>query len=154
MFHVETYLMEPFEFITSVSESSHSVNIEGILSLADGGDSLLQLCDMYLLVGPFTIVWDRKFTITGAYYRNMMLLHYKLGKIKYLPSVSSHVWPAPLCWGCGKLEVDHWERTVGTSQTLAAAGCGETHCGWLALQTEAINHFATSYNDWFNLHPL
>lgn len=52
----QTYLVKSFEFITSISESSHSVDVEGIFSLTDGGDSLLPLGDVGLLIRPLTVV--------------------------------------------------------------------------------------------------
>lgn len=48
--------MESFEFVTAISESSHCVDVEGVLSLTDGGDSLLQPGDVSLLVGLLTVV--------------------------------------------------------------------------------------------------
>lgn len=51
--------MKSFEFVPTVPERSHSVDVEGVLSLADGGDSLLQPGEMNLLVGPATVVCDR-----------------------------------------------------------------------------------------------
>lgn len=48
--------MEPFEFITSISESSHGIDVEGVFSLADGGESLLQLGDMDLLICLLTVI--------------------------------------------------------------------------------------------------
>lgn len=50
------YLVQPFEFVSAISESSHSVDIEGVLPLTDGGDSLLQSGDMRLLIGLLTVV--------------------------------------------------------------------------------------------------
>lgn len=50
------YLVESFKFITPVSESSHSIDVEGVFSLTDGGDSLLQLGDVGLLIGLLTVV--------------------------------------------------------------------------------------------------
>lgn len=42
--------MQPLELVAAVPESSHCVHIERVLSLADGGDSLLHLGDVDLLV--------------------------------------------------------------------------------------------------------
>lgn len=57
---------------------------------------------------------------------------------KYLLDVSSHVWLVPLGLKCGRPEGAHSGRKVGTSQTQVAAGCGETHYDWQALQTKGI----------------
>lgn len=51
--------MKSFKFISTVPESSDGVDVEGVLSLADGGDSLLQPGVMNLLVGPPTVVCDK-----------------------------------------------------------------------------------------------
>lgn len=51
--------MQSFKFIPAVSESSHSVNVEGVLSLADGGDPLLEPGDVNLLIGLLTVVCDK-----------------------------------------------------------------------------------------------
>lgn len=48
--------MKSFEFITPISESSHGIHVEGVFSLADGGDALLQLGDMNLLVCLLTVI--------------------------------------------------------------------------------------------------
>lgn len=48
--------MESFKFVAAVSESSHSIDIEGVFSLADGGDALLQPGDVDLLVGFLAVV--------------------------------------------------------------------------------------------------
>ncbi len=48
--------MESFEFVTPISERSHGVDIEGVLSLTDGGDSLLQPGDVRLLIGLLTVI--------------------------------------------------------------------------------------------------
>lgn len=48
--------MKSFEFVAAISESSDSIDIEGVFSLTDGGNSLLQLGDMRLLIGLLTIV--------------------------------------------------------------------------------------------------
>jgi len=48
--------VESFEFVATISESSHGVHVEGVLSLTDGGGALLQLGDVCLLVGPLTVV--------------------------------------------------------------------------------------------------
>lgn len=56
-----TYLVESFEFVTPISESSHSIDIEGIFSLTDGGDSFLQPGDVRLLIGFLTVVWDKEY---------------------------------------------------------------------------------------------
>lgn len=50
------YLVEPFEFITPISESSHGIDVEGVFPLADGGDALLQLGDMDLLICLLTVI--------------------------------------------------------------------------------------------------
>lgn len=55
-FNTKMYLVESFKFITPVSESSHSIDVEGVFSLTDGGDSLLQLGDVGLLIGLLTVV--------------------------------------------------------------------------------------------------
>jgi len=54
------YLVQPLELIAAVPESSHRVHIERVLSLADGGDPLLHLGDMDLLVGFATVIWSRE----------------------------------------------------------------------------------------------
>lgn len=51
-----TYLVESFEFVPPISESSHGVDVEGVFSLTDGGDSLLQPGDVCLLIGPLTVI--------------------------------------------------------------------------------------------------
>lgn len=48
--------MESFELIAPISERSDGVDVEGVFSLADGGDPLLQLGDVGLLVGLFTVI--------------------------------------------------------------------------------------------------
>lgn len=128
--------MESFKFVTPVSESSNSIDVERVFSLTDGGDSLFQPGDVGLLVGLLTVVWAKKKVrltmcqvIQNASKQNLKRQE------EYLPDVSSHVWPAPPCWECGKPVVDHWETAVAIFQTQVAAGCGETHCGWRALQT-------------------
>lgn len=50
------YLVESFEFITAISESSDSIHVEGVFSLTDGGDPLLQSGDVDLLIGLLTVV--------------------------------------------------------------------------------------------------
>lgn len=50
------YLVESFEFITPISESSHGIDVEGVFSLADGGDALLQLGDMDFLICLLTVI--------------------------------------------------------------------------------------------------
>jgi len=50
------YLVKSFELVTAISEGSHGVDVEGVLPLADGGDSLLPPGDVGLLVGPLTVV--------------------------------------------------------------------------------------------------
>lgn len=50
------YLVESFEFITPISEGSHCINVEGVFSLTDGGDSLLQFGNVYLFIGLPTVI--------------------------------------------------------------------------------------------------
>lgn len=52
--------MKSFELVTAISESPHSVDIEGVFPLTDGGDSLLQPGDVCLLIGFLTVVWDEE----------------------------------------------------------------------------------------------
>lgn len=52
--------MQPLELVATVPEGSHGVHIERILSLADGGDPLLHLGDVDLLIGLPAIIWLRK----------------------------------------------------------------------------------------------
>lgn len=54
-----TYLVQSFKFVPAVSESSYSVNVERVLSLADGGDPLLEPGDVNLLIGLLTVVCDK-----------------------------------------------------------------------------------------------
>lgn len=51
--------MQSLKLVAAVSEGSHSVHVEGVLPLADGGDPLLQLGLADLLIGPPAVVWDR-----------------------------------------------------------------------------------------------
>lgn len=48
--------MESFEFIPPISESSDGVDVEGVFSLADGGDALFQLGDVDLLIRLLTVI--------------------------------------------------------------------------------------------------
>lgn len=74
------YLVESFEFVSSVSESSYSVNIEGVFSLTYGGDSFFQLGDVSLLVCLLAVVYNnKKRPVRGLHQRfaNRSILHYK-----------------------------------------------------------------------------
>lgn len=57
----------------------------------------------------------------------------------YLPAAFSHTWPV-LPWRArGRLGVLPRGTAEGTSPTPAAAGCGDTRCGWRALRRTAIS---------------
>lgn len=60
------YLVQSFKLVPAVSESSHSVDVEGVLSLTDGGDPLLQPGDANLLIGLLTVVCDKVRTCWNA----------------------------------------------------------------------------------------
>jgi hypothetical protein len=48
--------VQPFELVAPVPEGTHRVHIEGVFSLADGGEALLHLGDMDLLVGFSAVI--------------------------------------------------------------------------------------------------
>lgn len=58
--------MQSFKLVPAVSESSHSVNVEGVLSLADSGDPLLKPGDVNLFIGLLTVVCDKARTSWNA----------------------------------------------------------------------------------------
>lgn len=60
------YLVQSFKLVPAVSESSHGVNVEGVLSLADGGDPLLEPGDANLFIGLLTVVCGKVGTCWNA----------------------------------------------------------------------------------------
>lgn len=79
------YLVQPLELISAVPERSHRVHIERVFSLADGGDSLLHLGDMDLLVCLAAVIWSRKEAEGGSEgwvlcYRGMSRIRIRIGR--------------------------------------------------------------------------
>lgn len=153
--------MQPLKLITAITESPDRVDIEGVFSLTDCGDSLLQSGQMHFLIGFPTVVWKIKQENNSHFKSNFhserlqitcllpnspslrclkgngdvcRFISSRQTKNTDLLDASSHGEPAPPCWAHGRLGVSHSETEEGTFQTPAAAGYGETHFDRPALK--------------------
>ena len=59
------YLKKPFEFITPVTESSHSIHVKWILSLANHGISDFLLAYTHSLVSFVAVIWKQTWNKLG-----------------------------------------------------------------------------------------
>lgn len=70
------YLMEAFELISPISESSNCVDIKRVLSLTNSSDSLLQPSQMYFLVSFSAVVQKTK--ISENIKKQQSVYHFQL----------------------------------------------------------------------------